>query len=69
MDILIRQGGMMRHDLKIGLLGLRYASKNFGCAALSYSFLKILDEALHDANLHADINFFFSVNVLVEGGG
>ena len=56
----------MKGKIKIGLVGLNYASSNFGCAALSYSFLRILDEALKDSDMHADVNFFFSINAKVE---
>lgn len=52
--------------IKIGLIGLNYASTNFGCAALSYSFLGILNEALKKAEKKADVTFFFSKNANVS---
>lgn len=47
--------------IKIGLMGLNYQAKNFGCAALSYSFLKILDVALVHAGCRAIVTFVFSI--------
>lgn len=55
----------MSKELKIGLIGLNYASTNFGCAALSYSFLSILNNVLVSNGCTAEVTFFFSKNARV----
>lgn len=50
---------MNKKKIKLVLLGLDFASPNFGCSALGYSFLHILEEISKNNNIYFEL---FSVN-------
>lgn len=53
--------------MKIGLMGLNFCSKNFGCAALAYSFLNILFESIDKTGVELSLTFYDSVKNSLKG--
>lgn len=51
-----------KKSIKIGLMGLDFVSANLGCQALSYGFLKLLQQALLELDRSAEITAFSRIN-------
>lgn len=49
--------------LNIGLLGISFGSSNYGCAALGYGFIELLDEVMCNAGTYAALTVFDSFSV------
>lgn len=44
--------------IKIGLLGISFDSSNYGCSALGYGFVKLLDEVVENMKCQAELTVF-----------
>ncbi len=54
-------------QIKIGLCGLNFSSKNLGCSALTYSFLSILFDIAEQTGKKLDLTFYGSVHSNLKG--
>lgn len=51
-------GTYKNSNLKIGLFGLYHNNANLGCAALAYSFFRVLSESLLECDRKADVTIY-----------